>query len=676
MKNDQIMLRFDQHGCLVQLTDPRTGHDWLAASDCGYAITVNLASGDIWAAQTEEQILRQQDVEQTVSIDRTADGQTMHVHGEHPVNDGWILVDQYITLQNDGAMATWTMEIDNRTANATVLAASPVQLDGLQDGSQPLNLLWPDKEGKLYTAVLTEESNAGSTLTASYPSPMSMQYLLLYNDAESLYFGVHDTAREYKDFSFEARNGGAAVRCLQWPFVGAGAQKRLAPVHIGLLGGGWYEGADYYRAYLMENGFFKKHAEIARTFTGIAACNLMRYESRREVPYTSSSAAIKDMADISADNQKTYGTPLTIFMGWHEKGFDSRYPDYQFLEEYGGEAAFRQGVEAVHAAGGKVIPYLNLHIAETRSDWYRAVNDQGISNGDACAIRTRFGSVLHESYGTGLDYVAMCPMAADWRQAIVAATERLRRNGADGLWMDQMMEMPGNLCYNRSHGHSTPATAYAEGYDAMMAQMDAVMREYGEDFFYCCEGTCDAYIGDVDFCGLMWARLPGLDATTAQQITRYSMPAKFFGLPTAGTGIGTQAQYKDAWVQADGMLCRDRNALIERFSKLANRYPDIFFDGRYLDRKGMTGLPDGVSGAICVGAGRDRAAIQLFNGSGQAVSFSLGLDGEALGLGSCAVMLDAESGEALERDGDGWRVSIRPGYAASVLVEFSQPQDK
>ncbi len=34
-------------------------------------------------------------------------------------------------------------------------------------------------------------------------------------------------------------------------------------------------------------------------------------------------------------------------MGWHEKGFDSMYPDYAFIGDYGGEEAFAQGIKQV-----------------------------------------------------------------------------------------------------------------------------------------------------------------------------------------------------------------------------------------------------------------------------------------------------------------------------------------
>ena len=179
------------------------------------------------------------------------------------------------------------------------------------------------------------------------------------------------------------------------------------------------------------------------------------------------------------------------------------------------DAIHAQGVEQVHEVGGKALIYINLHIADTASNWYK-------EHGESCAIRTAYGSVLHESYGTGLDYVAMCPSASAWQNAIVAAVERTRKNGVDGYWFDQLMEMPGNLCYNREHGHTTPATAYAEGYDTLFERINALTAE--KDCIYACEGTCDAYLRYIDCCGLMWARQFGSSPQSAPKITRYTLP--------------------------------------------------------------------------------------------------------------------------------------------------------
>ncbi len=163
-----------------------------------------------------------------------------------------------------------------------------------------------------------------------------------------------------------------------------------------------------------------------------------------------------------------------------------------------------------------------MHIADTKSNWYITVSNNGLTNGEKLKIRTAYNSVLHESYGTGLDYVAMCPMSQAWQDAIVAAVERTRNNGADGYCLDQLMEMPGNLCYNEEHGHTTPAAAYAEGYDSLFTRINEITT--GSDCIYSCEGTCDAYLSYIDICGLMWARLFGNMMQAAPQITRYTLP--------------------------------------------------------------------------------------------------------------------------------------------------------
>ncbi len=667
MENARMNLTFDGHGVLTRLENARDGRVWLDGGDCGYEITVNTETGSIWKTTRGKEItLRPRDAEAELTWEETAEGKRLLVRRSHPVNDGVILVTQTVTMTADDAV--FGMTIDNRCKDAAVTSAVPLKLTGVTDGAEALNLLWPDKEGKLYSRVMTEESDAPSRLQASYPSLMSMQYLALYSDNESLYFGVHDITRTYKDFSFEAARGQCGISCVQWPFVGAGECKELAPVHLALRGGGWYECADIYRDYLIAGGFVKTYGDMMRDYTGIASACLVKYANRYDTAYVRGQGAPQGMADIARRNRSAYHSPLTIYMGWHEQGFDSRYPDYRFLEAYGGEEGFRQGVEAVHAAGGKVIPYLNLHIADTMSDWYNEKTASGLTKGMANAIQTRHASVLHEQYGTGLDYVAMCPMAPDWQDAIVAAAERVRACGADGLWLDQMMEMPGNLCYNASHGHATPATAYAEGYDSLMARIDEVMRAYGDDYFYCCEGVCDAYIGVIDLCGLMWARLPGSDSTTAQQITRYTMPCRFMGLPTAGAATGSQEQYAHAWTQADGMLCQSQNPLIRRYADLARRYPHIYLDGRYLDVRGLSGIPEGVRAGVLTASDGGSGAIQLFNHGVRPAECCLSM----AGTGTVTAMLNAETGKPLECTENGWRITVGAQSAAAVLVEFEQ----
>ncbi|MGN1367581.1 MAG: DUF6259 domain-containing protein [Aristaeellaceae bacterium] len=663
LQNAAMTVTLDGHGRLVQLEHRQTGRRWLQETAGGYQLTVNTSTGDIWkTVRGDEVTLKAEDAAEVCCVRGEGSLTVTHVH---PLQDAAITVTQTWTLTDSGlALDT---AIDNACADAVVTEAVALDLKGLADAEEPLSLLWPDKEGALYASALQEGKSGPLKLTAGYPSPMSMQYLALYNRQESLYFAVHDPAREYKEFTFSASGGAAQIGCRQYPFVGAGQRRSLAPTCLALDEGGWYACADRYRAYLLDNGFCKESGQMARGFSGIACVCLSRYRDRREHVYTGGSGEHKDMAQLSRENKSRFGTDLMIVMGWHERGFDSRYPDYEFIAGDGGEEAFRQGVEEVHAQGGRVIPYINLHIADTMSRWYGEACGSGQTNGAACAILTKYQSVLHESYGTGLDYVAMCPMAQAWQDALVEAVRRLRRNGADGLWMDQLMEMPGNLCYNRAHGHTTPATAYAEGYGQLLARIDEAMREEEGDYFYCCEGVCDAYIGVIDICGLMWARLPGSDPAIAQQVTRYTMPCKFFGLPSAQGNADEAVRYAHAWTLADGMLCTVQNPVIKRYAALAERYPALYCDGRYMDARGLGELPEGVSGGVLISGDGTQAAIQLANTGARAAQATLTLEGYGAVMG----MWNAESGAALEQDGEGWRATVPTRGVSAVLVQLA-----
>lgn len=662
LQDDVITIVVDEHGCLMQLENSRTGRQWLASAATGYRLTVNTTTGDIWKTVRGDTVtLAPEDAR---SVDCIREGQSLRFTHVHTVNEGTITVVQTWTLA-DGEIVLDT-RIDNACTDAVVTDVVALVLDQISEAEDALSLLWPDKEGAMYPQVMQGAQERKVSLSACYPSPMSMQYLALYNGEESLYFAVHDASCEYKEFAFEVTADTASISCKQYPFVGAQQTKTLAATHIALEEGNWYACADRYRTFLLNNGFYKEYGEMVTEFAAIASLGMSHYKDRYQHYYINGSGEHKDMAQLSRENKSLYGTELTIYMGWHERGFDSRYPDYEFIEEYGGEEAFRQGVEEVHEQGGKVIPYLNLHIADTASNWYKAKDAMGQTNGMACAILTKYQSVLHEDYGTGLDYVAMCPMASAWQDAIVAAVRRLRLNGADGLWMDQLMEMPGNLCYNKAHGHTTPATAYAEGYGQLLARIDETMREVDGDYFYCCEGVCDAYIDTIDICGLMWARRPGSDSTIMQQVTRYTMPSKFMGLPSTIGNSDEAIHYAHAWIQGNGILCKDQNSVIKRYGALVEKYPEVYQRGRFMDVRGLGTLPEDVMAGILIAQDGTKAAIQLANIGSSAIKVILTLDGYGTVRGMCK----AEGGTALDETADGYVISLPARSVSAVIVQL------
>lgn len=57
------------------------------------------------------------------------------------------------------------------------------------------------KEGEIREDIVSKYSTGYyPEITARYPILFNMQYVALFNDKESLYFGVHDLAVNYKSY--------------------------------------------------------------------------------------------------------------------------------------------------------------------------------------------------------------------------------------------------------------------------------------------------------------------------------------------------------------------------------------------------------------------------------------------------------------------------------------------
>jgi hypothetical protein len=674
LENQQAAFFFDaKSGALTTLLNKATGTEIALPAGCAdFAITVDPDTGDIWQAKPfSSSVFTLDNVSGNTAVTLKADKTAGTLTAEYifSTSKGQVQVRRTVVLSADVGEITVRMEITNSMHDATVLTAQPLAIAGLTDGGNGWSLLWPWKEGEIRKDAVTRVAGGQMVnLNAGYPVPFSMQFMALFNEKESLYYGVHDKEAVHKNFLFEKFAGGVKMACSQWVFVAPGETKQAAPVVIALKGtGGWTAAADTYRTFIEEDsGWIRKGSPMAQNFTGWYPFNMSQYENRYKAAYVKGApnGAFTTMLQVSSAARNKTGMDMTLFLGWHLDGFDSRYPDYTFQDAMGGERGFQEAVESIHQNGGQVMMYMNNHIAETKSAWYQTLRTDGKTMGEASAILTDAGTVYHEDYGTGLDYVAMCPMAQDWITANTQAVQRLRQNGTDAIWLDQMMEMPSALCFNKEHGHSTPATAFSEGYENMMEAFNAVMETGGSDYLYGCEGVCDAYIRWIDVCGMMWARKLGFSEETAPETTRYTLPSKILGLP--GDKAFGRAEYARAFVMGEPFLAASDNAQLPVYTSLYKSYPEIYLYGRYTAENGLTGLPDGWRAGVLLGADGNSAAIQLFHEKGDVLEAEI----HFAAPGKIVSILDVLAGNAASSGPDACRVSLKAGETASIIISW------
>ncbi|MDD3957390.1 MAG: DUF6259 domain-containing protein [Candidatus Izemoplasmatales bacterium] len=537
--------------------------------------------------------------------------------------------------------------LENYTSFASVVISfTGMILSGLSESNHTLDLFWSDKEGRVREDVVPSAQTQRLAYKMAYPSPYSTQLMELYDEQGALYYFIEDPTREYKEFFFgvfdrdrehDASRPGNPVSMgvVQYPFVPFGQEMEIWQTRLGLSSNsGWYDGADLYRDFLLENGMDRTYNEYVETFTGFTNSIIAWAHDDFVQTYTGEfnpTVSIKSLDPIGIDS--------ILLIGWHKGGFDSKYPDYEYYEgEYFGEDNFIKMVNDIHENGDYVLAYLNGHLAVENARWSSELTLHGITNMFASSIKKPgfrismtedqyLPYMYRERYGTGLDYYAMCRKDAAFQDILLEAVERLVSAGIDGLWFDQVMEMPAYLCFDPSHGHATPATASAEGYREIFTKIDDVFAKYGKtDYLLFAEGTTDAWIEYIDICGLMWGRLL-YQANMSPNLTKYTIPAKFLGLSGYGTDISHAYAFLFGSPLVDAASVTDQKII-----EVYKQNPSIYFRGRYLDMKGLQLSHSEIKGSIILSDDLKEIGVQLFNPTKQAVEVTITLSLTDLGL--------------------------------------------
>jgi hypothetical protein len=624
LSNTLLELKWNgSNGTIIGLRNKVTGTQHIGGSVfANWTAFVNTTTSDKWKASLGTMIKGRTALLSSATTTTTATSVTLHLRFDR-VGGKYITITQRVTLYDNDPISHWTTDVTNNEPNSTVTAVVTPQLTGVNVLSDEA-LAWPFNEGEIYV-------NPGTRFRfMQYPVPASMQWMQLYNSREGLYYAVLDTKAHFKEFRF-GYDGGldpAATSPRQmsgtvWPFASTGMTYSSPPVDIGVMNeGGWYSGADRYRYWLINVARWEKgKPAMAATLDAWYPRIMKFYGQSNTMPYREVPNLLRSL--------NSYGVHNLELLGWHVDGFDSYYPDYKTLPSAGGDAELRNAIAASHAAGDRVFFYINNHIADVGSAWYAA--NAGVAN-----ARKVNGSFFPESYGNGRSFYAMSPSSTVWINQLRDRTRFLRDLGADGIWWDQMAEMPAVLDYNRAAGHFSPATGFAEGYKKMMDAIHWSFSYEGRNtnYVFAMEGVNDYYSYYVDINGMMWQRNLGYAPQQAPQLTRYTIPARFLGLPTVGKPRGSIDQYAWAFTLGNPLLVDGTNSnVFPRYLNVYKAEPEIYFYGVYKDERGLGISNPSIRGTSIVARGNGRLGLQLRNVSGVSQSGTITLNYGAIGLG-------------------------------------------
>ncbi len=561
-----------------------------------------------------------------------------------------VAVKYSIELKSGDEETKWRLSIQNNDEGIVREAHFPFAC-GL---SKQDWLIMPNHSGQRIVDPIEKLSDEMPVIWLEYPGRGSMQWFEYYSPKVGLYMASYDKGLEYTQLCFgRAADRDAGMWIVKYPFAAKGTAWQSPDLAVGIHAGDWHWGADRYRTWLAT---WTKPPEVAKSVAEMVSGGGGLY--------------IKDMnghtrntyEDIVSTAEKLPAGAMTMLVGWFYNGHDTYYPEYIPIPDLGGTEVFLSAIDKVHAMWRRVGAYVNGRLANIETETYE-------KNGKRWSVLTKAPQLgvnriefaeLHENWNDEWDkhkrgegwFAVMCPTAKGWQDHIVGECVRITKDyHIDGIFLDQPGSYYAELCYSPWHGHSTPATAWGQGYLEIFRRIREEMRKMNPNSVLWTEGMNDAYAQYMDY-GLdknpVWEPMrTHPQAETFVEMWRYTMPMSpitngpgTYSLPASKdrvygenykfvTGVRGIRPLRD---DADGISQEDiakNKAVVEKISRLWAKGSEFFFRGRFIDDVGLkVSNPSVFARAYHSEKG---VAVALWNTSAEAATCDVTIDLEATG---------------------------------------------
>ena len=185
------------------------------------------------------------------------------------------------------------------------------------------------------------------------------------------------------------------------------------------------------------------------------------------------------------DQAKSVGLDTIYLVDWYE-GLPGARPidfwqakgDYLPRGDLGGEAAFRDGIAALHARGGRIIVYVEGFII-------RQATAVGQMHGAEWSIQRPDGPPEQPYPGNW----KLCPAAQGFAAYLEGVARRIAQYGADGIFVDSYGYQKDWECVSRAHGHPLGSKeVFNNGAARLMQRMRAALQAVNPEAIILTEG--------------------------------------------------------------------------------------------------------------------------------------------------------------------------------------------
>jgi len=572
------------------------------------------------------------------------------------------------------------------------------------------SLIMPASSGQKLTDPIDKLSDEIPIVYLEYPGRASMQWFEYYSSKAGLYMASYDKSLEYTILSFGRAKGfedkNASMWTSKFPFVTSGNSWESPIYSIGIYSGDWHWGADRYRDWLetwIRKPKISKHVKEMMWLQGINIKNM-----REEVENTYDDV-VREIKDV----ESPFHGIMLMLVGWFYNGHDTFYPEYKPIPDLGGENSLVKAVDSLHSLGVTVSAYINGRIANIETETYKKYGKKWAVLGKApdLGVNTIDFFELHENWNQEWTrssksegwFVVMCPSVKDWQNHIISESTRIIKDYyIDGLFIDQPGSYYAEFCYNKNHGHTTPANAWGPGLCQLFRKIREETRKINPESFLYTEGMNDAYGQYLDFHydknPLSWANMSvHPERETFVEMWRYTLPSYitsgegytfpssldkiyginyFFVMGLRLRGFGPSKRKPDLtdeeWTKA--------KAAMEKIEHLWKKGKKFFFYGRFMDDVGLeTSTPYILSKVYISPKG---VAIAMWNTTEKDVTCDVSVNLKALDISNTkvtkATMLSTDETILQKRIGDiiKTKIKIKAHDVDAIIIKIKKRNKK
>lgn len=518
-------------------------------------------------------------------------------------------------------------------AGGVVVGAKVLRMRGFKELGG--TLYFPDRAGqKMQNPFKKLLSNMYGF---KYPVPMSAQFLTYSTGEKTWSIQVLDETMSYKKLWLGDVTCGfeAELYC----FLESGSSAPLPSVRLNAYLGDWHLASNQYREWF--NTWAEKIVPSALI---------------TEMPTIASKVILArpiddpSLRDVTKDQElKTYANAMDVMtglrlqedfdgcelVGWHGTGHDTDYPIHAVSDMMGGSEGLAKLSSLMDALGMQVGYYTNARLGNIKSPIYDEILQWMVKPEDGLKIRERYGGEWFE---------ILCPMAEGFIEIMEDKARDLAGvYHADFIQLDQIGAAQSYLCFDAAHGHTSPATAWAQGYAEMIDRITAAGREYNPEFWTWCEGAWEGAGQHLDLQqGGYWKFNSASEYLP--ELYRFTFPYQ----PLMGT----------AWLGGVSMWVGTAANPAVKFIKV---YKEFYLEARFMDTYGLIVSGEGIDAKWHMG---DRAVVIIAqNNSAEVSSAVFQLHESVIRLQDAFSIQNMNTGE------------ITPADPSTVLTLTLQPSE-